>query len=64
MLTLEKGRKIDSNRTWDAVGGLPPHLQETTQKREAYTELLKKAGAAIVLGNVEELTPGKIQDLI
>ena len=64
MYTVEKARKIDSNRTWIAVGVLPPHVQETEQKRAAYTDSLKKAGATIVLSNVEELTPGIIQELI
>lgn len=64
MYTVEKARNIDSNRIWIGVGVLPPHVQETAQKREAYTELLKKAGATIVLGNVEELTPKKVQELV
>ncbi|MEO1430539.1 MAG: TIGR01548 family HAD-type hydrolase [Cyanobacteria bacterium J06633_8] len=64
MYTVEKARNNQSNRTWIGVGVLPPHVQETVQKGDAYTESLKKAGATIVLSNVQELTPGKIQKLI
>ncbi|MBV6625292.1 MAG: TIGR01548 family HAD-type hydrolase [Rivularia sp. (in: Bacteria)] len=64
MYTVEKARNHQSNRTWIGVGVLPPHVQQTAQKRDAYTESLKKAGATIVLSNVQELTPEQIQKLI
>ncbi|AFY54966.1 haloacid dehalogenase superfamily protein, subfamily IA hydrolase, TIGR01548 [Rivularia sp. PCC 7116] len=64
MYTVEKARNNQSNRTWIGVGVLPPHVQETAQKRDAYTESLKKAGATIVLSNVQELTPEQIQKLM
>ncbi|MEM6755369.1 MAG: TIGR01548 family HAD-type hydrolase, partial [Cyanobacteria bacterium P01_C01_bin.38] len=64
MYTVEKARSIQPDNTWIGVGVLPPHVQETADKRNAYTESLKKAGAAIVLGNVQELTPETIQELI
>jgi HAD superfamily phosphatase len=64
MYTVEKARNIESNCTWIGVGVLPPHVQQTTQKRDAYTESLKGAGAKIVLTNVQQLTPEKIQELI
>jgi HAD superfamily phosphatase len=64
MYTVEKARNDRPNRTWIGVGVLPPHVQETAQKRDAYTDSLKKAGATIVLSNVQELTPEKIQELV
>lgn len=64
MYTVEKARTIQPNRTWIGVGVLPPHVQKTPQKRDAYVESLKKAGAKIVLSNVQDLTPEKIQELI
>ena len=64
MYTVEKARNIQPDGTWIGVGVLPPHVQETAQKRDAYTESLRKAGATIVLNNVQELTPEKIQKLI
>ncbi len=64
MYTVEKAQNNQPNRTWIGVGVLPPHVQETAQKRDAYAELLKKAGATIVLGNVQELTSEKIHELI
>ena len=64
MYTVEKARNNQPDGTWIGVGVLPPHVQETAQKRDAYTQSLKKAGAAIVLSNVQELTPEKIHELI
>ncbi|MBW4670279.1 MAG: TIGR01548 family HAD-type hydrolase [Cyanomargarita calcarea GSE-NOS-MK-12-04C] len=64
MYTVEKARKLHPNRTWIAVGVLPPHVQQTVEVRDAYTQILLKAGAAIVLGNVQELSPKKIQELL
>ena len=64
MYTVEKAQNNQPNRTWIGVGVLPPHVQETVQKRDAYTESLKTAGATIVLSNVQELTPGKIEELL
>ncbi len=64
MYTVKKAQNIQSNRNWIGVGVLPPHVQETAQKRDAYNESLKEAGATIVLGNVQELTPRKIEQLL
>jgi HAD superfamily phosphatase len=62
MHTVEKARSLDNSRTWVGVGVLPPHVQETAARRDAYAETLMKAGAKIVFNNVQELTPGKIQE--
>lgn len=64
MYTVEKARIIEPNRTWIGVGILPPHVQETVARREAYAETLREAGAAIVLSNVQELTSVQIQELL
>ncbi|MFN6561053.1 MAG: TIGR01548 family HAD-type hydrolase [Nostoc sp. ChiSLP01] len=64
MYTVEKARSLDSVRTWIGVGVLPPHVQETPTRSEAYTETLLRAGAWIVLSNVQELTPIQIHKLI
>ncbi|MEA5551402.1 TIGR01548 family HAD-type hydrolase [Anabaena cylindrica UHCC 0172] len=63
MYTVEKARNIDNSRTWLAVGVLPPHVQETAARRDAYTEILIQAGANIVLSNVQELTISTITKL-
>jgi HAD superfamily phosphatase len=62
MYTVEKAKAVDNSRTWLGVGVLPPHVQETAARRDAYTETLMKAGAKIVFSNVQELTPGQIQE--
>ncbi|MBX9258875.1 TIGR01548 family HAD-type hydrolase [Desmonostoc muscorum CCALA 125] len=64
MYTIEKARNLDSTRTWIGVGVLPPHVQETAARGEAYGETLLGAGAVIVLPNVQELTPKQIYKLI
>jgi len=67
MYTVEKARNSDnSDRSikYIGVGILPPHVQETAARRDAYTEKLKQAGANIVLNNVQELTPAQIQQFI
>ncbi|WYL96760.1 MAG: TIGR01548 family HAD-type hydrolase [Gloeotrichia echinulata IR180] len=64
MYTVEKARELKPDRNWIGVGILPPHVQETAARRDAYSETLQKAGAAIVLSNVQELTPEQIQELV
>jgi HAD superfamily phosphatase len=63
MYTVEKARNLDNSRTWLAVGVLPPHVQETAARRDAYAETLIQAGANIVLSNVQELTFKQIKEL-
>ncbi|MEH2457427.1 TIGR01548 family HAD-type hydrolase [Nostoc sp.] len=64
MYTVEKARNLYPHRTWIGVGVLPPHVQQTAARRDTYTETLKKAGSAIVLSNVQELTTDQIQELV
>ncbi len=66
MYTVERARQtsLQPEKTWIGVGVLPPHVQETTARRDAYAETLRQAGAAIILNNVQELTPARILELI
>ncbi|MFQ4146896.1 TIGR01548 family HAD-type hydrolase [Chlorogloeopsis sp. ULAP02] len=64
MYTVEKARSLQRDRTWIGVGVLPPHVQETAARRDAYAKSLQQAGAAIVLNNVEQLNAIKIQELL
>ncbi len=64
MYTVEKARTLHPGRAWIGVGILPPHVQETAERRDAYEEALKEAGAAVVFGNVQQLTPEQIQLLV
>ena len=64
MYTVQKARILQSGRSWIGVGVLPPHVQETSERRDAYQETLKAAGAAVVFTNVEQLTPQQIQQLV
>lgn len=62
--TVQKARSLHPNRCWIGVGILPPHVQETSSRRDAYADTLKAAGAAVIFSNVEELTPVQIQQLV
>jgi HAD superfamily phosphatase len=64
MYTVVKARQQQSDRPWIAVGILPPHVQETEEQSQAYADGLRQAGAAIVFGNVQELTPRAIAQLV
>jgi len=64
MYTVLKARSLQPNRRWIAVAILPPHVQETPTRRDAYTDTLKAAGADAIFSNVEQLNPVKIQELI
>ena len=62
--TVEKAKTQYPQRNWIGVGILPPHVQETEQRRDGYEKNLTNAGAKIVLSNVELLTPEVIEELI
>jgi HAD superfamily phosphatase len=64
MQTVENVRPLAPDRPWIGVGIVPPHAQEPPEYLTDYTVTLQKAGAAIVLKNVEQLTPNQIQELI
>lgn len=65
MYTVEKAKEQKPDRTWIGVGVLPPHVHSVQgDRRDAYIQNLAKAGAAVVLNNVQELTPELIQRLI
>jgi HAD superfamily phosphatase len=63
MYTVTKARALKPERSWLGVGVLPPHVS-ASQQRADYANRLKKAGAAIVLSNVEQLHPSQIQSII
>ena len=63
MSTITKAREVNPSRRWIAVGILPPHVQDGGERQAQYTKTLEQAGAAIVLANVQELTPEVIRTL-
>lgn len=64
LYTVEKARKLQPFRLWVGVGILPPHVQETQTRCQAYAATLQAAGASVVFANVEELTPTEIKELL
>jgi len=64
MYTVVNARQQRSDRSWIAVGILPPHVQETESSRQQYLTTLKQAGADVVFSNVQELTPSAIAQLV
>jgi len=63
MQTVREASALQPQRLWLGVGILPPHVQQEPERALAYREILTAAGAKIVLGNIQELTPHKIQEL-
>jgi HAD superfamily phosphatase len=64
MYTVEKARSQKPNGKWLGVGVLPPHVQENSERRDAYAQTLLDAGAVVVLNKVTELTSGKVRELL
>ncbi|MBV8886358.1 MAG: TIGR01548 family HAD-type hydrolase [Chroococcidiopsidaceae cyanobacterium CP_BM_RX_35] len=64
MYTVQRARSLNPKRYWIGVGILPPHVQETPARRDAYAETLKASGAAAIFSHVEQLNPAQIQKLI
>jgi HAD superfamily phosphatase len=63
MYTVVEARSQQPDRLWIGVGILPPHAQLSAEYAADYTRQLEAAGAAIVLSNVEQLTPSRIREL-
>lgn len=63
MYTVVNAKQLYPHRPWIGVGVLPPHVQESPERKTSYGETLTQAGAAIVLENVEGLTPDVIKQL-
>ena len=62
--TVQHARSLYPNRCWIGVGILPPHVQDTLERRDAYANTLKAAGAAAIFSNIEQLSPVEIQELL
>ncbi len=58
--TVQQARMLQPQRVWIGVGVIPPHVQN----RSSYASQLQDSGAAVVLNNVEQLTPEKIFQLL
>jgi HAD superfamily phosphatase len=59
--TIAQAKVVQPERTWVGVGVLPPHVQHSRDLASVYAAKLQEAGAAMVLGNVQELTPERIR---
>jgi HAD superfamily phosphatase len=64
MHTVTLAKKEQPNTKWIGVGVLPSHVQKNVEQQAKYQEKLKKAGAVIVLNNVEELNFNLIASLV
>jgi HAD superfamily phosphatase len=63
MHTVHKARELDDSRQWIGIGVLPPHVQDTPGRLDAYRDILLSTGAAVVFPNVQELTLAQIAKL-
>lgn len=64
LYTINKAKEQYPSRLWVGVGILPPHILTDQNRKESYINTLKKAGASVVLDNVEMLTPVMIESLL
>ncbi len=64
MYTVLKARTTEDDRGFIAIGVLPPHVQHDHDIMTEYTETLRLAGANLVLKNVCELNPTRIEELL
>ena len=55
MQTIIAARSQFPDRTWLAVGILPPHAQKESDYKDQYAAKLKSAGAVIVLDSIQHL---------
>jgi HAD superfamily phosphatase len=63
MHTVVNARAKQPNRISIAVGVLPPHILAQASQIDGYRQSLIQAGAAVVIDNVNELTPELISSL-
>ncbi|MBD2092219.1 TIGR01548 family HAD-type hydrolase [Microcoleus sp. FACHB-1515] len=64
MQTVLNAKALQPDRLWIGVGILPPHAQNSADYATAYAKTLTEAGAAIVLENIEQLSPLQVEALI
>ncbi len=64
MYTVQRARSQEPERSWIAVGVLPPHVHATEERSQDYRTTLEKAGADVVFWNVQELTAETIWELV
>ncbi|OUC13793.1 MAG: imidazoleglycerol-phosphate dehydratase [Alkalinema sp. CACIAM 70d] len=57
MHTVGQARQMQPDRRWIGLGVLPPHIAADADRREAYSERLRQAGADRVVSSVREITP-------
>ncbi|PSO51547.1 MAG: TIGR01548 family HAD-type hydrolase [Cyanobacteria bacterium SW_9_44_58] len=65
MQTVAKAKTAQPERTWLAVGILPPHVATSSaQRAQQYSQQLKDAGAMMVLDNIEALSGEVIHQIL
>jgi HAD superfamily phosphatase len=63
MLTIQKAKVLAPERTWLAIGILPPHMQNYAGNSKEYQSKLEKAGASLVFPNVRNINYEVIKNL-
>ena len=64
MKTIAAAQERFPDRSWIAVGILPPHAQKEAEYKVRYARKLEEAGATTVLGSVRELNANLINKLL
>ncbi|MEB3277643.1 MAG: TIGR01548 family HAD-type hydrolase [Lyngbya sp.] len=64
MYTVQRASEQQPERSWVGVGVLPPHVQDNSERAQAYRETLQAAGAITVLANVEQLAASALEQVL
>lgn len=64
MQTICRAREQHPQRVWVGVGILPPHVHQPTDYAISYGHRLLESGASVVLANIQQLTPDRIDQLL
>ena len=63
MYTITKAKTLQPDRTFTAIGVIPPHILAAPEQVDGYRQSLLKSDAKMVINNVQELTPELINSL-
>ncbi len=61
LYVINQARTLQPHRPWFGIGILPPHVQDSLERQQAYTATLQQAGADRVFANIEQFTVAEIE---
>ena len=64
LYTVHRAKTLEPDRLWIAIGVLPPHVQDNSDRQQSYTQTLNQAGADTIVPHIQALTPELIDHLL